>query len=841
MNSSSFSSSSLTSEEASNAGDSDIEKDDLLVFHPLCFHENKIPQLLNLRNKAAHNFQIFPKTIGETVEMDIHQYNFDMLQFLPMAEDDDFVECTIVLINRCRLFVKELSLEELSLDAADGDDGGDGGDDSYEKQKKKDQRIGTLLTQHLFDVGYVVSKNKAVFYPKNNNNNCEEEEEEIARFYRPVLKDDDLLCCIDDVEDLQRDRMLKIKRMEELSDGTITANIENKDRMKSVVSINNDNVHPIEQVAVQQPQQKVAIFQTTETILRERIFELEKKLANAERFVTILFNNNNESSGNGNNNNNSNNNNATKNQKTLKDNVNVVTTTVTVTDNDNNNNDKYFESYERTCIHEEMINDRIRTNAYRDAILRKNNNTNNNNNENNDYWMKDKTVLEVGCGTGILSIFAAQAGARKVVAVEASDMAGEAERIILNNHYDDVVTVVRGRIEDVIIPSSSSSSTTSTAASKNTATTTNNTNNNNIVINPNETFDVIISEWMGYALFFETMLPSVLHARDLLMTPNTGTMMPNQCAIYVEGAKDSRIDFWNDVYGIDMSVMGDRVRKELANNNDIVGGTSSSSATAGSTGKKTDVECSVTTVRLEDVTTSKAMLQSWDLNTCLDSDLDFVSSFRLLPKLLPTTNTSSSGSNNDEINDNGKKEDDDNCNDEEKSVILLDRLVISFDVTFNPPTTIITDSRNDKKNKVPSLQPPIILDTGCSSPRTHWQQTTLHLNANNSTTTNTATPTTTNNNNGNDNEDDHHAQTKKQNRIELRPNEAMYGTLRLTRGATNKREIDVFVSWGVKQRIGPNGDEDDTNNNSNNNTVDMIPSGPQWRMTGNVLGKLSAS
>ena len=310
------------------------------------------------------------------------------------------------------------------------------------------------------------------------------------------------------------------------------------------------------------------------------------------------------------------------------------------------------------------------------------------------------------------------------------------------------------------------------------------------------------------------------------MTPNTGTMMPNQCAIYVEGAKDSRIDFWNDVYGIDMSVMGDRVRKELANNNDIVGtGTSSSSSSAaGSTGKKTDVECSVTTVPLEDVTTSKAMLQSWDLNTCLDSDLDFVSSFRLLPKLLPTNNTSSSGSN-DEINE---------------GVILLDRLVISFDVTFNPPTTIITDSRNDKKDKVPSLQPPIILDTGCSSPRTHWQQTTLHLNANNNTAT---TTTTNNNNNGNDNEEDHHAQTKKQNRIELRSNEAMYGTLRLTRGATNKREIDVFVSWGVKERnIGPNnGDEDDTNNNSNNNTVDMIPSGPQWRMTGNVLGKLSAS
>ena len=47
-------------------------------------------------------------------------------------------------------------------------------------------------------------------------------------------------------------------------------------------------------------------------------------------------------------------------------------------------------------IHEEMIKDRVRTNTYRTAIM------------NNWFKFKDKIVMDVGCGTGILSLFAAQ-------------------------------------------------------------------------------------------------------------------------------------------------------------------------------------------------------------------------------------------------------------------------------------------------------------------------------------------------------------------------------------------------------------------------------------------------
>ena len=67
--------------------------------------------------------------------------------------------------------------------------------------------------------------------------------------------------------------------------------------------------------------------------------------------------------------------------------------------------DYYFDSYSHFGIHEEMLKDSVRTKTYMKAIV------------NNKNLFKDKVVLDVGCGTGILCMFAAKAGAKKVIGV----------------------------------------------------------------------------------------------------------------------------------------------------------------------------------------------------------------------------------------------------------------------------------------------------------------------------------------------------------------------------------------------------------------------------------------
>jgi type I protein arginine methyltransferase len=72
--------------------------------------------------------------------------------------------------------------------------------------------------------------------------------------------------------------------------------------------------------------------------------------------------------------------------------------------------DGYFWSYAHFGIHFSMLSDFVRTDSYRAAIL------------NNSEVMKDKVVIDCGCGTSILSMFASKAGAKEIIAIDQSDI-----------------------------------------------------------------------------------------------------------------------------------------------------------------------------------------------------------------------------------------------------------------------------------------------------------------------------------------------------------------------------------------------------------------------------------
>merc|ERR1719187_1003357 len=102
--------------------------------------------------------------------------------------------------------------------------------------------------------------------------------------------------------------------------------------------------------------------------------------------------------------------------------------------------DYYFDSYAHFGIHEEMLKDEVRTLTYRNSMYH------------NKHLFKGKTVLDVGCGTGILSMFAAKAGAKRVIGVDMSSIVDHAKKIVQDNGLSDIVTIIRGKVEEIELP-----------------------------------------------------------------------------------------------------------------------------------------------------------------------------------------------------------------------------------------------------------------------------------------------------------------------------------------------------------------------------------------------------
>lgn len=178
-----------------------------------------------------------------------------------------------------------------------------------------------------------------------------------------------------------------------------------------------------------------------------------------------------------------------------------------------------IEEYARLSIHRWMLLDEIRNETYRRAIAQ--------------VVKPGDTVLDMGAGTGILSIFAAQAGASRVHAVERTDIAVVARQLIERNGFSDRIEVHKTDLEDVVLPGK---------------------------------VDVIISEWMGGFGVDENMLAPLVIARDRWLRPG-GRIIPERVTALLAPMwvveLDNATRHWDSrPHGVDMSLVNELTAHE---------------------------------------------------------------------------------------------------------------------------------------------------------------------------------------------------------------------------------------------------------------------------------------
>lgn len=192
---------------------------------------------------------------------------------------------------------------------------------------------------------------------------------------------------------------------------------------------------------------------------------------------------------------------------------------------DSNSSQLYFYYYGMLQHQQNMLQDHIRTGTYYAALTE------------NAIDFRGKAVMDVGCGSGILSFFASQAGARVVYAVEASEFARYAEKLVKTNPVlGSRIKVIKGKVEEITLP---------------------------------EKVDVLVSEPMGTLLVNERMLETYIYARKHHLRPG-GLLFPTNGTIYLTAFSDTML--WNEIsnksafwmhesfYGIDLGALTEEAR-----------------------------------------------------------------------------------------------------------------------------------------------------------------------------------------------------------------------------------------------------------------------------------------
>lgn len=161
--------------------------------------------------------------------------------------------------------------------------------------------------------------------------------------------------------------------------------------------------------------------------------------------------------------------------------------------------------------HRELLNDEVRTNAFREAIAK--------------TVRPGDVVIDLGCGSGILSFFACQAGAARVYSIDNTRMADTAAYLARHLGFADRVTVIHKESREVELP---------------------------------ERANVLISETLGVTGFDEGIAGSVKDARARLLADGA-RILPCRIGVSLVPVEldydyDRHVAFWSEPrYGFDLS------------------------------------------------------------------------------------------------------------------------------------------------------------------------------------------------------------------------------------------------------------------------------------------------
>jgi type I protein arginine methyltransferase len=158
----------------------------------------------------------------------------------------------------------------------------------------------------------------------------------------------------------------------------------------------------------------------------------------------------------------------------------------------------------------EMIADRTRMQAYATALR--------------DAVRPDSTVLDIGAGTGIMTLLACQYGARRVYAVEPSDAVALARETVRANGFSDRVLFFQALSTAITLP---------------------------------ERADIAVADVRGVLPAFQGSLATLIDARERLLAPG-GTLIPRADRLFaalLEDQKrfDEHVGIWESrPFGVDL-------------------------------------------------------------------------------------------------------------------------------------------------------------------------------------------------------------------------------------------------------------------------------------------------